>query len=715
MIRANTPAPEAKATADFETRSACDLRACGAWKYSLDPSTEVLCLVYRLPYWPDGRTALWTPAFPGANLGENFDEESLLELCDWIESGGLIEAHGAFFERAIWTNILRPRFGFPAVSPEQWRCSAAKAAAHALPRKLGEAGRALKLSIIKNDGDSGHKLMMKMNKPRKPRKKEREAWLAQGKRLEDMPYLWWETSEQLQALWLYCAQDVLAEEALSEALDDLSPNETANYLLDQSINQRGFKVDIEAVQMALMLIEQESDILNGELGRLTEGQVTRATQRDRMKAWLKSQDVHLFDTKGATIDALIKEDDANRLAGPDELPPWVATLPAAARRAVEILRTLGRSSTAKYETMLDWACRDGRVRGGLLYHGASTGRWSGAGVQPHNFPKGTIKGFDMEEAWELIKTGNRDAIAARWGRSVMEVLACALRGAIIATKGCELFVADYAGIEVRVLWWVAEDKVGLALLSTPGADPYCSLASDIVGRPITKADGERQLGKAGILGCGYGMGAAKFIGTAKDMFGLTVSEDESQNVVDTYRKKFWRTKKFWYETEDAACEAVLHPGRVIKQGRWLKWQRIVDEKRETDFLFCTLPNGRRLAYPFPELREKMTPWGEMKWALTFKAVSAYTRKWTREHTYGGKLVENIVQAVSRDLMAEALQACEAEGVYTPILSVHDEVIAEVRVGRGDVHEFESVLTRVPKWASGCPIGAEGWKGTRYRK
>jgi len=701
-----------KATIDFETRSACSLKHCGAWKYSLDPSTEVMCLVFRLPYWPEGVTALWHPAYPALDIEEAFPETELLELCDWIEAGELLEAHNAFFERAVWTNILGPRHGFPAVSPQQWRCSAAKAAAHALPRKLEEAGAALHLDIQKDD--EGHKVMLKVSKPRKARKKEREEWAKTGRPLAEMPLLWWESLELFERLWSYCATDVLAEEALSAALEDLSPGETQNYILDQTMNQRGFKLDMEAVEIALQLISDESRLLNQELTEITGGAVSRATQRAKLKTWLVStQKVHLYDTKGATIDALLKEDDETGLAEPGELPPWVEALPPDARRALEIMRTLGRSSTAKYETMVNWACPDGRVRGGLLYHGATTGRWSGAGVQPHNFPKGTIKGFDMEAAWEVIKTGNRGNILSKYP-SVMEALACALRGAIIPSRGHSLFVADYAGIEVRVLWWVADDKVGLKLLQTPGADPYCALASDIYHREITKKDPERQLGKAGILGCGYGMGSAKFVGTAKDMFGLTVTDEESENVVNTYRQKFHRTKSFWYETEDAACAAVQDPGKVVKQ-KWVSWQRVIDNARGTDFLFCTLPNGRRLAYPFPELRERETPWGAVKFALTFKAVNAYSHKWTREHTYGGKLVENIVQAISRDLMADALQACEAGGMYIPVLSVHDEVVAEVKSGQGDVHEFEQLLTKVPKWAPGCPIGAEGWKGSRYRK
>jgi DNA polymerase len=707
MSRANAY----KATADFETRSAFSLKQCGAWKYSLDPSTEVMCLVYRLPYWSEGVTQIWTPAFPRLGIVETFHEESLLELCDWIDTGELLEAHSAFFERAIWTNILTPRYGFPLPDPQTWRCSAAKAAAHALPRKLEDAGAALHLDIQKDI--EGHKLMKKLSKPRKPRKKERETWVASGHKLEEMPLLWWEDLASFQRLWQYCATDVLAEECLSESLDDLSPGETQNYLLDQTMNQRGFKLDMEGVEIALDLIAKESEVLNGELATLTSGAVSRATQRDRMKKWLATEGLTLYDTKGVTIDDILKEVDGED--NPDEFAASiVGAVSPAARRALEILRTLGRSSTAKYETMLNWASPDGRVRGGLLYHGATTGRWSGAGVQPHNFPKGTIKDFAMEEAWELIKQGDRIAITSRYSKSVMEVLACALRGAIVASRMNQLYVADYAGIEVRVLWWVADDKVGLTLLQTPGADPYCALASAIYHRIITKKDPERQLGKAGILGCGYGMGAAKFIGTAKDMFGLTVTDEEAENVVNTYRQKFHRTKSFWYETEDSACAAVKNPGKVVKQ-KWVSWQRVIDKDRGTDFLFCTLPNGRRLAYPFPELRERATPWGAVKFALTYKSVSAYTRKWTREHTYGGKLVENIVQAISRDIMAEALQRCEAGGVYVPVLSVHDEVVAEVKVGQGDVHEFEQLLTQEPAWAKGCPIGAEGWKGRRYRK
>ena len=705
------------AVVDFETRSACNIKKSGAWRYSLDPTTQVLCLVYRLPHWEPGVTALWHPAFPQCGMDEHIEVESLLELLDWIEQGLPVEAHNAFFERAIWTNILTPQYGFPLPAWDQWRCSAAKAAAHALPRQLADAGAALKLAIQKDD--EGHKLMLKLSKPRKPRKKEREAWVAGGNSLTSIPLLWWEDSALFNRLFQYCKQDVLAEEALSHALSDLSAEETAYYSLDQKMNQRGFQLDMDGVATALKLIDGESKLLNSELQTLTEGVVDRATQRERIKLWMESEGLTLYDTKGATIDEILKCDDDEDGVGVVpfgdgfSIPGGVEALSPKVRRALEILRTLGRSSTAKYETMQAWACPDGRVRGGLLYHGATTGRWSGAGVQPQNFPKGTIKGFDMEAAWELLKTGDRDRIITHeWGKdkqtaSVMETLACALRGAIVAPAGQQLYVADYAGIEARVLAWLARQNDAVEMFHN-GGDPYCDLATAIYGRTITKDDKtERQLGKAGVLGCGYQMGASKFVDTAA-MYGVTIDEDFSQQVVDTYREKYWRVKALWYETQDAAIEAVQRRGHTIYQDR-VKWQRV------GTFLFCTLPCGRRLAWPFPELREKETPWGSKQWQLTFMGVDMYSKKWKRQSTYGGKLVENLVQAISRDLMAAALQRCEASGTYVPILSVHDEVIAEAAEGAGSVKEFEGLLTVLPTWAKGCPVGAEGWAGPRYKK
>lgn len=374
------------ATVDFESRSAANLKKTGSWKYSLDPTTQPLCLAFRLPYWKKGRTALWHPAFPHLGMKE-VGVEPLVELFNWIIGGELLEAHNAWFERGLWQNIMAPRFGWPLVVGNRWRCSAAKAAAHSLPRSLDDAAAALGLSIRKDA--AGTKVMMKLNKPRKPLKRELVAWEAAGK-----PLLWHESKELFDQLFAYCRQDVLTEEAVSHAVPDLSEAETAMYTLDQTINERGFLLDMDAVATALSLIDVETTRLNDELCLLTGGCPDKATKRKKMHDWFLNEWFILEDTKGPTVDAALKQDDVS---------PRV-------RRGLELLQSLSRSSTAKYEAMRHWAATDGRVRGGLLYHGASTGRWSGAGVQPHNFPKGTVK--DIDGAWRALKTRDRAVIEA---------------------------------------------------------------------------------------------------------------------------------------------------------------------------------------------------------------------------------------------------------------------------------------------------------------
>lgn len=657
----------ARVTLDWETRSACSLKKCGAWKYSVDPSTEILCLAYRLPDWPKGLTSLWTPADPLTDLADLFS---------WITEGRQLEAHVAWFEFCIWTNVAIPKYGFPPVPARSWRCSAAKAASHALPRGLDDALEALRLPERKDA--AGHKVMKKMSSPRKPRKAERAAGVT--------GLLWHDTPELRSQLYAYCRQDVLAEAALSEALPNLSPAETSVYRVDQTINTRGFQLDAQAVSTALSLIGREQIRCNRELVQLTGGSPDKATKRALMLKWFQQNGLpQMPNTRKETVDGYLESRD----------------LPETARRGLVLLRTLGRSSTAKYEKMVDWADpSDWRIRGGLVYHGASTGRWTGAGVQPQNFPKGKLKG-SMESTWDTLLSKEPKEF------DVMEVLSYAVRGAITATPGHVLYVADYASIECRVLLWLAGDDDALDTFRE-GKDIYLEMASDIYGREIMKTDKEeRALGKVAVLGCGYSMGAGKFQDTAFVMGGITIDEEMAQRTVDAYRAKFWRVKNMWYETEQAAIEATLTKRPVINgYTTWL---------REGKFLYCVLPSGRRLAYPFPETRPKMTPWGEMRTQLTFMGVHPLSHKWVRQHTYGGSLVENITQAVSRDLMAAALLRCEYSDIYTPVLSIHDEIVAEVPVGTGDVREFETLMAEVPKWGEGLPVVAEGWTGSRYHK
>lgn len=679
-----------RATIDFETRSTVSLKKCGAWRYAVDPTTCILCLAFHLPTWPKDRTGLWYPAFPTLNLPERIDAD-LEELFTWILQGGLVEAHNVWFEYCIWRHVFVEQHGAPEIAIPQWRCSAAKAAACALPRGLDDALTAMRLSIRKDP--QGQKLIHKLTKPRKPRKKEWELWAKQSS--DPHPTLYWDDLKLFQQLWAYCRQDVIAEVALSHALPDLSPSETDLFLMDLRINDRGFQIDRQAVTTAQTLIEQETRVLNRELVKVTKGRVKKATARAQMLRWFQSQGLPLDNTQKGTLDGLLVGQSGDGTAGL-QLTPSV-------QRALEIVRTLGRSSTAKYDAMAAWADpHDGRVRGALRYHGATTGRWAGTGVQPHNFPKGTLAEKDMGHLWDVLNTRKRSTIMTAYP-SVMEALAHGIRGAIIAAPGHVLCVADYAAIEARIVLWLADDQEALQLFRTQ-QDIYCSMATDIYHYPCTKSHAsERALGKIAVLGLGYQMGAAKFMTTAAT-FGITITEEFAQEVVATYRDRFWRVRDMWAEQQAVAIEAV-ESRQPIECGR-ITW------KVEKPFLSCYLPSGRRLAYPFPEIRTRQTPWGSLQPTLTYMGMDPYTHQWKRQVTYGGMLVENQTQAVARDIMAEAMLRCEAGG-YPLVLSVHDELGAEIQ--EGSLDEFLQLLTEPPLWARDCPIEAAGWIGQRYHK
>jgi DNA polymerase len=543
--------------------------------------------------------------------------------------------------------------------------------------------------------------MKKMTKPRRSKVAERKMWDALG--VSHPTVLWHDSPEMLARLIEYCEKDVLAEESLSSRIPDLSESETRLFQLDLTINLRGFQIDRTAVKTALQLVHRETVLFNQELSAITDGAIRKFSQRQKVLAWLETQNFWLPNTQGGTLDEcltfLSREPDITS---------------STVRRVIAIVRTLGRSSTAKYVAMKRWwDTTDGRVRGGLLYHGASTGRWSGKGIQPHNFPKGVLKGeigedgdylrgddgkvskVEMARLWATIKAGRRDDLISRFG-GVMESLSTALRGAIVARHGWKLFVADYAAIEARVLLWLAGDEEHLNLFRR-NEDIYVDMAKSI--RP----DADRALGKVAILGLGYNMGADKFFATC-GAWGVPVTEELAEETVVAYRAKYWRVKQLWRDVEDAAIEAVRthKPVNVA----------CVTYYTFGSFLYCRLPSGRLLAYAYPEIREKMTPWGKLVSQLTFMGVDPKTHQWRRQSSYGGLQVENIVQAISRDLMAHGMQQCEANG-YPVILSVHDEVLSEAQ--DGDLDEFVALLTGIPDWGYGCPIAAEGWVGVRYRK
>lgn len=694
-------------TIDFETRSACDLSKAGGYKYSLDKTTEVLCMAFK---WPgQDKAFLWHPAFPHLDIeecelsGDDPDTvlQALNQLFTDIENGEAIEAHNSFFERCIWTNIMHPKFNWPSVKPRQWRCSASRAAMCSIPRSLDGATKALGLPLDKQKSADGKKLMMKMCKPRKPTALQKKELRANyGPFEEDWPLLWYESREMLQGLFDYCKQDVISEEALSSMLPPLPADELELWFIDQEINWRGVYFDAQMVHKALEIIAEQTKILNDELYKVSNGALKAGTQRKALREYVNANStLNLPDTKGKTIKRALANKEAMK------------TVPDNVKRVLELCIDINRSSTAKYKGMAARLVEDQRVRDMLMYHGAGTGRWTGKGIQPHNFPRGSLKPKASFAAAEIIRTGDREMLELMWEPelTVMEVLSSALRGAIMAGPGKELVVADYSSIEARVLIWLVNDAKGLEVFSS-GKDIYKDMAVSIYHVPYDEVDDEqRRMGKQAILGLGYQMGPDKFQFTLYDSYDIVISDELAQTVVDAYRRRYAKVKAFWSHIEKCAIRAVKNKGKVVRCGDKLLF------KFSNGFLRCKLPSGRVLYYRDPKVKKKTLPWGGSADALTYMSVDGVTKKWVRTDTYGGKLTENVVQAIARDFMGFAIKGIADHGKYDVIASVHDELLAEAPANEGDYHEFENLMTVLPDWGKGCPVAAEGWQGLRYRK
>ncbi len=681
---------------DFETRSAGSIKDLGSYMYSLHHSTQVLCFSWA---YDDEDTLLWHPAYPEAGL-EEFGASDLLELHERIILGEEFHAWNVFFERCIWTNVCVPKLDWPELEPEQLHCSAALAASYALPRKLEHAAPALALGIEKDM--KGHRLMLKLSKPRKPRVAElKQAGFVKGQHDDytlEHGYLWHEKPEELQQVFDYCRTDVKTERAVTRQLRPLSPSERRIWLMDQEINWRGIHCDGKMVDKALDLVATDKAEINEELRVITLGDVSKGSQRPSFQAWLHSEGVPIPGTAGEVIDEWLTRDD----------------LEDHVRRALELWKSFNRTSTKKYDAMRARLGRDSRIRDLLRYWAASTGRWGGVGIQPQNFPRGRIK--DMGATCAKIIDLSRDELLLLYD-DLIELLSWALRGALCAPPGRDLLCADFSAIEARGTFWAARDKPAIEMFRRidagefPGEDIYTWEASTVHGRKIMKSDPERQdTGKPMILGCGYQMGGAKLVSYSAGM-GVEMTEERGKELVAAYRAKHKPVKKFWYAMEAAAIEAVQRGPRAkqpVKCGptAWAQRGR---------FLHCRLPSGRLLSYCDPAIVMAETPWGEPKHSLRFMGVDTYTKKWSRQATYGGKLVENVIQALSRDIMAEGMLRIDAHADYDIVLSVHDEVLAEADQGRGDLTEFESLLAQVPTWCPDLPLTAEGWRGQRYRK
>lgn len=666
---------------DYETRSTADLKRVGAFEYARHTSTRIMCAAYRygdkawLKKLLDAKTPpfIWSPAFRPQ------PPEDLLDRLS--DSDTIIVAHNALFEQVITRFCLRnsiPMAKWPKSIPhERWMCTAAMAASLALPRNLEGACSALNLSVQK-DMD-GRKLMLKMSKPRKATKDNTNPWHSK--------------MSDLNRLMQYCQKDVDAETALFLSIPELTETERKVWLLDQKINFRGFEVDRDLVEKVLDMIETETIGLNLHTSAITHNLIASTNQRAMVLKFVKDAGFELPDLRAKTVSDALKKGEIS----------------GTSKELLEIRQSISKTSTAKYEAFSARSRTDGRLRDILVYHAASTGRWGGSGVQPQNFPRGNIK--DTSLAAQVLRSGDLELVRLIYG-SPMEAFASCLRGCIVAPKGKEFFCADYASIEARVLFWLANHTQGIKAF-VDARPVYEEMAAVIYNidhyENVTKE--QRQVGKQAFLGCGYGMGPKKFKGTCEN-FGMQVTDELAQTAVKAYREFHSPVVGLWSNLEKAAVAAVIDQKRkfIINNTKW--WVKM-------NFLWCELPSGRRLAYYKPQIKYEPTPWGEKRPVLYHYSVNPLSKKWELAHTYGGKLTENVVQAVARDLMAAAMLRIEDAG-YEIVLSVHDELLAERKKGEGSLEEFEDLMAAglngdEPAWAIGCPIKVSGWVGERYKK
>jgi DNA polymerase len=630
---------------DFETRSAVDLRKTGVYKYASDPSTDIWCMAYKAP-WSDD-VQVWLP-------GNELDAH----LEDWIIAGGLLSAWNANFERTIWNEIMTERYEWPPTKIKQWRCTMAQASAMGLPRALGQAASVL--GVEEQKDKAGAALMLRMARPRKVN--------------ADGSYTWWNTKDKIDTLVAYCIQDVKTELSVAATLNDMPDSERRLYQLDQRINDRGVKVDLDLIERVSKLANSASENIDAEIKRLTNGQVKAATNAMDLTAWLRSYGLPVKSVDKQTV---------TRMLGMEKLHPII-------KQVLRLRQDGAKSSTAKYEAMVNAANADDRMRGLLMYHGAATGRWSGRLVQPQNFPRPQKKQAELDEIIAKLKA---DEDVSEYGAGTV-LASDLLRSMLIAEDGHRLMFADYSAIEARVLAWIA-GQTDLVETFRKGGDVYKEMASAIYNVNVESVtDGQRQVGKMAILGCGYGMGGKRFAEQCATM-GINVDEDEAKRIVSVYREKNDRIAQYWRNSENEFVEMVKGAGRVGSVG-------------------LPLPSGRSLTYHNPRIIQRETPWGAMRDTAQVDTLNSVTRQWVSQIIWGGLLTENVVQATARDLMATAMMALELKG-YNVILSVHDEIISEVPDGFGSLEEMIDIMTRCPSWADGCPINAEGKEGKRYRK
>jgi CHC2 zinc finger/Toprim domain len=638
---------------DFETRSVVNLKTAGPRRYAADPATQVLCVAYAAD---EGPVRIWLPGQPVPDVFRAAAEDP-----SW-----LVVAHADQFETAIEEHILAPA-GWPLIPLHRHRCTLAMALAAALPASLHGAAEALELPFRK-DAD-GHRLMLQMTKPRRPRKSE-----------DPTKIYWVDDPEKRQRLYQYCRTDVEVERQLYQKLRPLSEAEELVWQLDAEINRRGFHVDRPLAEAARRIVGTEQNSINARIAALTSGAVNTVDEVARIKDFANA--------RGHRITTIAKRGLAAALSQSGD---------ETVNELLELRRDGGKASARKLDTLLASIDADDRVRGCFRYHGASTGRWSGQRFQPQNLAK---EFKETPAAIDAILAGDLGRL--RQLGAPLAVVGAISRTLITAAPGHVLIGADYSAIESRVLAWISGEAWKLEnyrrydLTNDSALEPYCLTASKLLKRKVTPADeAGRGIGKVADLACGYGggVGAWKRFATSDQR-----RDDQIKADITKWREAHPATCHFWKALE-AAMRRAIRTGSASYRNLAFSFADGV--------LYLVLPSGRRLAYP----KAKIVPGDHDTPQICFCDNAG--GHWTEIRGWYGTFTENVVQAIARDILAEAMLRLNAAG-YQIVVHVHDEIVCEVPECT-DTDQFLSIMTRLPTWASGLPLVAKAWTNKRYIK
>ena len=666
---------------DLETRSTVDLRKTGVYVYAAHPSTTVT--VARLAI---GLEEPWEWR-PGRDL--------LPKYRDYLTNNEVV-AHNAQFERLMIEHILHPRHGWPLVAIDRWICTMARVRAQALPASLDGAGMALGLPI-KKDGD-GYRLMLQMCKPR---------------RMADGSLAWWEDEDRMTRLSDYCSVDVKVERQIFRSTAALPQPELDVWDLTETMNDRGVRFDHSFVQAARIVAEETQALLNNDMRLLTVGVVRKTSEIGLLKKWLMKRGVDLapppdLAREGELLEDLEEVDEEEEVI-PDLRRRDVLRLIADPRVGLlekSVLRCrleAGKISVKKLYAIHERSNADGRVRGLLGYHGASTGRYISQGLQVQNFPRDVVADWDGHRALLDHGAAMVDAIAG----PPLDVVSKMLRGAIVPADGHEIAAGDFASVEaVGVAWLAGQDDLVEAFRQERKI--YAEIGARVYGvdpTTVTKDSRARFVGKTLVLGCGYQMGWHKFRETCIAQASVLLAPEEAERAVGVYRETYAQIPLLWRDMNQAAIDAVRHPGQAtaVAGGR-------IRFRMDRKWLRMRLPSGRYIWYSQPLIEQGR--FGND--CVSYMAVNSLNKKWERQQTYGGRLTENAVQGLCRDLLVHAALRLEQEG-YRPLTLIHDEVVCEPPVGFGDVDRMCAIMAELPDWAEGFPLRAEGSRGPRYMK